>query len=40
MDRVLDERHAWLGGVVTDVLANAGWSVVPEVTYAIFGERG
>lgn len=40
VDRVLDERHAWLGGVVTDVLANAGWSVVPEVTYAIFGERG
>ena len=40
LDRVVDERHAWLGGRVADVLTANGWTVVPEVTYSIYGERG
>jgi transcriptional regulator with XRE-family HTH domain len=40
LDRLLDEQHAWLGGRVTDIMTLNGWTVVPEVTYSIFGERG
>ncbi len=40
LDSLLDERHAWLGGRVADLLAADGWTVVPEVTYSSYGERG
>jgi hypothetical protein len=40
LDHLLDERHARLGGIVSGVLARDGWTVLPEVTYSIYGERG
>lgn len=40
VDRLLDERHAALTRVASDVLGRAGWDVKPEVTFAAFGERG
>lgn len=40
LDRLLDERHARLGGIVTESLTRDGWTVLPEVTYSIYGERG
>ena len=40
IDRLLDERHARLGSVLAERLAVAGWTVVPEVTYSVYGERG
>ena len=40
VDRLVDERHAWLGGRVAEILAADGWSVFPELTYSIYGERG
>jgi transcriptional regulator with XRE-family HTH domain len=40
VDRLIDERHAWLGGRVAGLLGADGWRVFPEVTYSIFGERG
>ena len=39
-DRLLDERHALLSGVVLDHLRRAGWTVAPEVSFAHYGERG
>ena len=39
-DRLVDERHAALGQVVTARLQSSGWSVIPEVTFQHFGERG
>jgi transcriptional regulator with XRE-family HTH domain len=39
-DRLLDAEHAALAEAVTGVLARAGWDAVPEVTFAIGGERG
>lgn len=40
IDRLLDERHAGLGEAMTRLLDENGWEVLPEVTYAIYGERG
>lgn len=40
IDRVLDEGHARLVGAVARRLSAVGWEVVPEVTYARFGEYG
>ena len=40
LDRLLDERHAWLGGMAADEIGREGWTVLPEVTYSVFGERG
>jgi transcriptional regulator with XRE-family HTH domain len=40
LSRLLDERHAWLGGRVAAELGRHGWTTVPEVTYAIHGQRG
>ncbi len=40
LDRLLDERHAALVGAIADLLSAAGWTVVPEVTYSVYGERG
>jgi hypothetical protein len=40
LDRLLDERHALLSGLVLGHLERAGWSVAPEVSFAHYGERG
>jgi hypothetical protein len=40
LDRLLDEGHAAIGGTLADQLVAAGWQVLPEVTYSVFGERG
>lgn len=40
LDRLLDERHAALVESVASRLRAWGWSVHPEVTFAIWGERG
>ena len=40
LDRLLDEGHAAVCGAVTTWLARLGWELQPEVTYAIYGERG
>lgn len=40
LDRVLDERHAALVGETARRLEACGWSVLPEVSYSEFGERG
>ena len=39
-DRLLDERHAALGLIVTTRSQALGWMVLPEVTFQRFGERG
>jgi hypothetical protein len=40
LDRLLDAAHARLGDDLARLLVAEGWQVVPEVSYAIFGERG
>ncbi len=40
LDRLLDERHAVLSGIVLRLLSDAGWEVASEVTFSHFGERG
>ena len=40
LDRLLDEGHAAIVTAVTARLRAAGWDVLPEVTYAIYRERG
>jgi transcriptional regulator with XRE-family HTH domain len=40
LDRLMDEGHAALVGAVTAMLAGLGWEVRPEVSFAVFGERG
>ncbi|HSH21091.1 MAG TPA: helix-turn-helix domain-containing protein [Candidatus Caenarcaniphilales bacterium] len=40
LDRLLDEEHASLVEAVAHSLADAGWQVEIEVTYAVYGERG
>ncbi|MBA2382400.1 MAG: helix-turn-helix transcriptional regulator [Chloroflexi bacterium] len=40
LDRLLDERHARLGGTFADLLRRRGWRVDVEVTYAKYAERG
>ena len=40
LDRLLDEGHAALLGAVSQRLETLGWEVRPEVSYAVFGERG
>ena len=40
LDRLLDERHARLGAVFMQILEPLDWEVVPEVSFAIYGERG
>lgn len=40
VDRLLDARHAALGEAMTRLLEREGWEVRPEVTFAVFGERG
>jgi transcriptional regulator with XRE-family HTH domain len=40
LDRVLDEGHARLVGIVVRRLAAVGWETRVEVSYSVFGERG
>ena len=40
LDRLLDERHAQLVEGASAVLLSNGWQVRPEVSFALFGERG
>jgi transcriptional regulator with XRE-family HTH domain len=40
LDRLLDEDHAVLVGIVAGLLERHGWDVAVEVTYSHFGERG
>ena len=40
LDRLMDEGHAVLVGAVSAMLAAFGWEVRPEVSFAVFGERG
>ena len=40
IDRLLDERHALLVGGAVGTLRAAGWDVLVEVSYSVYGERG
>ncbi len=40
LDRLLDQRHATVVAAVTGTMRSSGWRVQPEVTFAVFGERG
>lgn len=40
LDRLLDEGHAALCVAIAAVLAREGWLVEPEVSFAVWGERG
>ncbi len=40
LDRLLDEGHAALVGAVSARLRDLGWEVRPEVSFAVYGERG
>jgi transcriptional regulator with XRE-family HTH domain len=40
LDRLADEGHAALVGAVAAALERHGWEVRPEVSFAVFGERG
>ncbi len=40
LDRLLDEGHATIVGAVSLLLDAHGWLVQPEVTFAVYGERG
>ncbi|HTK44728.1 MAG TPA: helix-turn-helix transcriptional regulator [Patescibacteria group bacterium] len=40
LDRLLDRRHAMLGDAVVSRLERLGWTVMPEVSYSEYGERG
>ena len=40
IDRTLDEAHAVLVGIALRLLKILGWTAEPEVTYAVYGERG
>ena len=40
LDRLIDRVHAELVEVVSAVLAAAGWQVIHEFTFNVYGERG
>jgi transcriptional regulator with XRE-family HTH domain len=40
LDRLVDEGHARLVGLITEMLQTDGWEVRLEVSYAIYRERG
>jgi hypothetical protein len=40
LDRLMDEGHAALVGAVATRLEHLGWETRPEVSFAVFGERG
>lgn len=40
LDRLLNARHSGLADAVTALLTGLGWAVAPEVSFAVYGERG
>jgi Helix-turn-helix. len=40
LDRLLSARHADLTTAVATFLRSLGWEVAPEVSFAVYGERG
>ena len=40
IDRLLDRRHAAMGETLAGRLNDLGWTVMPEVSFSEFGERG
>ncbi|MFP5342498.1 MAG: helix-turn-helix domain-containing protein [Candidatus Limnocylindria bacterium] len=40
LDRLLDEGHAAISGAVVRLLERHGWEVRPEVSFAVYSERG
>lgn len=40
LDRLMDERHAHLGAWFAKFVEQLGWSVAPEISFSIYGERG
>jgi transcriptional regulator with XRE-family HTH domain len=40
IDRLLDRRHAAMGEAMLERLSGLHWTVVPEVSFSEFGERG
>jgi transcriptional regulator with XRE-family HTH domain len=40
LDHLLDARHASLAESAIQRLIDAGWTVQPEVSFSVFGERG
>lgn len=40
LERILDRRHAGLAERLVARLKRSGWTVMPEVSYSEFGERG
>ena len=40
LDRLLDREHAAIVEHVVRWLRSEGWTVVPEATFAVYGERG
>ena len=40
LDRIADEGHALLVATTAEALRSSGWTIVPEVSYSVYGERG
>jgi hypothetical protein len=40
LDRLVDEGHARIVGLVTELLRAEGWQMRLEVSYSVYGERG
>ncbi|MEK6719042.1 MAG: helix-turn-helix domain-containing protein [Chloroflexota bacterium] len=40
LDRLISDRHARMHGVAGPLLRQHGWQCWPEVSFAVFGERG
>jgi transcriptional regulator with XRE-family HTH domain len=40
LDRIVDRRHAGLSELVVTRLERDGWTVMPEVSFSEYGERG
>jgi transcriptional regulator with XRE-family HTH domain len=40
LDRLLDAAHADIVEAVVRLLRAAGWDVIPEATFSVYGERG
>ncbi len=40
LDRLLDAAHADIVEAVVRLLRAAGWEVIPEATFSVYGERG
>jgi transcriptional regulator with XRE-family HTH domain len=40
LDRIVDRRHAALGGRIVGILDGRAWGMTPEVSFSEYGERG